>query len=328
MPFEVLLPHELDYDRYARMQRDSYAALLRNAGVSGDFMNPTYYRWKYNPPAGPGRIALYREGDEVFSANAMFPLVIHSGSRSIIGWQSCDVATVPEVRGSGNGRPALYLGCLRELRKQITKDEIFFGYPNANVKLGFLRFGWIENSIIPTYVKAAIVPGGRHDQHVQQVAKFDTALELLAVKLAAGKKTMLDRSAAYLNWRYPEHPVHKYEMFEYRDGMSLEGFLVIREAAIMGRRFALIMDLWGSDLQAKGALFSTATRWARARRIPYLTMVGNYLNTISALRFGYVHIPSTFLPKKQVLMGSGAGPESSSLMNSEWIVQLGDWDGF
>lgn len=321
MTIKVVSPDELDLQAYAHMQRQSFAELLQQSGVSDEFISPKYYQWKYRPPAGNARIALVFDEGEMVASNAMFPLKIAVGERELQGWQSCDTATVPKARGKG-----YFMKCLKVLEAELKPGEIFFGFPNKNSKRGFEKLGWRETQTVPAFVKIIPFLWGR--ENAGEDIGFDLVNGTFDPPETATVRPTLVRNAAYLRWRYEEHPTCKYSIYAHRMNHALDGYVVIREAEIMGRRAVLLMELHASSQAVERALLMKAKHCGVKRGIHYVVMVSNYFTGWSGLLKGFILIPSRFLPKQQVLMGSGTTPETHEVMGEQWLVQLGDWDGF
>lgn len=322
MRIDVFSVQDLDLEEYSRLQREAFREILARSGISDSYMNPEFFRWKYAPPAGSGKIAVAFEGNTMVAANAMLPLKIRRGTTTVLGWQSCDTATVPKARGKG-----YFMKCLNALEAQIERDQIFFGFPNKNSKRGFIRLGWKELQIVPTFIKPFSLFAMKEDPLIEEIDMFDQSQNALAEQLTQSSSTMIYRDAAYLNWRY-HHPVYQYSSFVLRKQGICNGFLVLRTATIMGRRFALIMEIWGTGQRNERQLFSHAKRWALKKKTHHIALIGNRIGPLAGFASGYFLIPSFALPKQQVLMGSAKDAEVNAVMSSPWIVQTGDWDGF
>lgn len=70
------------------------------------------------------------------------------------------------------------------------------------------------------------------------------------------------KDAAYLRWRYLEHPVFRYEGFAVRDRQGgIQGMTFLREAALPGQTAALrILDFLAADPEAGAALALAVSR--------------------------------------------------------------------
>ena len=86
MPEFILTdPRDLDYNAFATLQRSAYTIMLSSFQVSCEYMTPAFYRWKFNPPSGPAKIALVFENKRMVSTNTLIPTVFRIGQKQIVG---------------------------------------------------------------------------------------------------------------------------------------------------------------------------------------------------------------------------------------------------
>lgn len=323
MSVKVFTIRALDLDRYIEMQRESSRELLEPFHVSNSFISASFYRWKYTPPTGDAKIAIVYDGEDMVASNVMFPLTIKCSSIEVTGWQSCDTRTLLKVRRKGR-----FYACLQALKAELHTNEIFFGYPNQNSMGGFIKFGWKKFQLVPTFINPLAMMCGRSFQQVRNVNLFDGSLDVFAERLSKEGKSHIKRDAAYLNWRYTDCPVYQYFKFVWDEGGETLGVLVLRSANIMGKKFALIMELLGLTPTIEQSLFKVAQRWAREQRLLHIIMMSNRIGPFRAFTSGYFYIPSKFLTNQKILMGNDTGGDATKVLHNPWTVQLGDWDGF
>lgn len=326
---ELVGADDLDYEAYTDLQRAAFAELLDQRGASSEHLVPAYFRWKYHPPAGPAWIAVVRDGAGYAAANAMFPVTLRHGDRLVRAFQSCDTATRPEARGKG-----LFGACLRALSAALAPDDVFFGFPNASSIRGFEKLGWRVRAPVDVFVKPLWGGYGGDDPAIRTLARAgvtDLGATDIGAALAAAwpGRTALDRSAAYLRWRYLEHPVFAYAGFVYDDGAGRVGLAVVRPATVFGRRVAVALELVGTDAAVERSLAARVRAWASAERLHPIVRFDTALPLVRALAGGYVPVWARLLPKRQILMGAPMGGEAAAVaFDAPWRVQMGDWDGF
>lgn len=323
MNIKIFEPQELDFERYALLQKLAFAELFKSAGVSNNGMNPDYYLWKYAPPAGKAKIATVFEGDAMVAANAMIPLLIKRGNSLIKGWQSCDTATIPKARGKG-----YFSACLQALKEEIAANQIFFGFPNKNSQHGFIKIGWEEKALIPALVSVNIVLKRWNSDAILEIRNFSELPDRFFQNLTNTNDWVIYRDSAYLNWRYRQHPVFAYDCFGFRAQNRAQGFIVVRQAAIKGHKIALVMDLWGLNARIRNALLAYIQSYFRKQGIWFSFMLTNCFSPCQVFSMGCIPIPFWLLPKKQVLMGSCIDNSVTDIMKKKWQLQLGDWDAF
>jgi hypothetical protein len=312
---------ELDYPAYAAFQREAYRDLLVRTKATTAHMTPEQYRWKYNPPEGPARIARVVQGEETLSSSAIQPLRVTFEGRSVIGWQCMDVATLPQARRKG-----LLLATLRALMETIPSDDLVFGFPNAGSIAAFLKLEWVENVILTTRINPLVRLVKKRDARVERVEKFDSEHDVFEQR-ATIESPCVDRRPDYLNWRYTFHPTAKYASFVYRTSRC-EGICVVRQARVMDRDLALVMEIFGSTPGVQTALLSHAADWAHSAGLPMMALMSTSLPLSTSVRSLLVPVPHFLLPKRQVLVVHGSGELPASLMKKRWELRTGDWDVF
>jgi GNAT superfamily N-acetyltransferase len=318
----VTTPDRLDFGEYVHLQREAFAAVIGDTGMT-DVISEPYYRWKYTTPVGDAKIAVVREDGRLVAANAMFPLLVRHAGTMVRAWQSCDTATHPDARRKG-----YFKKCVSALREDLGAGEIFFGFPNKNSSPGFLSFGWTLQSEVPTWLR--VVPGRRLDgfRGMTEIAAFGDEQDRLAEKLGELGRPLLERSASYMNWRYQQHPLNGYSSYAYIEDGDPRGVAVMRELDLKGRRLAVAMELQALDGRARRKLLAFAAAWARSRRRSFTLIMDNELSVGSGARSWFAPIPQRLLPKRQVLMGMTTGGVADDVWSRDWHVQTGDWDGF
>lgn len=320
---EVLDCHSLDYEAYSNLHKEAFSELLSRLRHDDAFMTPQYYQWKYHPPEGSAKIAIVLEHGKMVATNGMFPLRIRYGDFSIRGWQSCDTATLPGSRGKG-----YYVRCLRALEKEVQPNELFFGFPNRTSLPGFSKVGCQQRGVITTWVNPFPFRGRGVSVNITEVDRFDQRQDSLAEQFTHLDGPMLDRGSAYMNWRYYDHPIHKYTSFVYQKDGNWQGFAVVRRVQAMDRNAALIMELWGLYPEVSRSLQRHIGGWAAEQGLKRVVMLDNSFTLANGLKTGFFPIPSLFLPKRLVLMGYAKGGEAETVMERKWRVQGGDWDTF
>ncbi|MBL8859844.1 MAG: GNAT family N-acetyltransferase [Planctomycetes bacterium] len=306
---------ELDQEAYCRLQQQAFTAIFVKNAIPLERLNRAFFTWKFAPPAGAARVAVVMHGNEMVATNAMFPLQLVHGEGRERGWQSCDTATSPAARGKG-----YFKQCIAALRETIPAGETFFGYPNQDSKRGLESVGWNLNSEIPFRMRP-VWWGAQVGREVEPITEFGAAQDEFARKLSRNGPLMIERSAAYLNWRYVRNPLYEYGRFYCVIDGAIAGLLVVNRVVVRKRPILVVMEFLTLDERAVKPLLAQAVHTARSSRCSMLAAIGNRkLPTL-------VRIPATFLPKRQILMGQRVGPPHGP-MTEPWLVQAGDWDVF
>jgi GNAT superfamily N-acetyltransferase len=315
----VLSPDQLDYDQHSALLQRAFKEVLAGTGEE-ETLSPPFFRWKYNGPIAPARIAVVREGDQLLAANSMYAVDVVWRGRRYRGWQSCDTATDPAARGKG------YFGaCLKALQSELKPGDLFFGFPNRNSIGGFLKIGWEDRGVLPAW--ARVVPRVRRVKGVEPCASFDAEFDSFR-QTCVSDRPMIERSAAYMNWRYFQHPIARYEVFVLREQGAPQGYLVLRQVKTFGRPMALVLDLIASGTSAQARLLNFAARWGLERGLWPIVAFSSVIPLRVAARSLFIPAPARLLPKRQALLGEARGPEATEVLHQSWHLHLGDWDGF
>jgi hypothetical protein len=307
--------NDIDKGAYCRLQQSAFAEIFARNAIPIERLNRAFLDWKYSGPAGPARIAIVMHGDEMVASNAMFQLALVRGSQRTRGWQSCDTATSPAARGKG-----YFKKCITALRDGIASGELFFGYPNENSKKGFEGIGWNVEAEIPLRARP-VWWGARVGSEVVPVEQFGATQDEFARTFPAHETLMIERSAAYLNWRYVQHPLVQYERYHcVRDG-RVTGLLVLNRSGVRRKKVMVVMEFLAADEASTRALRARAVESAHAGRCSLMLALANQPVP------GLWSVPRFLAPKQQLLMGQTIGPPHAPLA-ATWLVQTGDWDVF
>jgi len=321
---ELIEADAINYEEFARSQREAFARLLQEMGASDSHMVPSYYRWKYHPPTGKARIAVIYEGEEILASVAMMPLTMRYNNSSIRAWQFVDTATVPKAGGKG-----YFKSTGAALINAVPEDELSFGFPNKNVTKGWTRLGWEYKQLITTWVCPGSVLFQWEDSRAEQIGRFDERQDAFVADFKLDKYCMVERSSAYMNWRYIDHPLHEYTAYSLVDAGEVVGTVVACVAKVMNRRVMLVLDLLGTKPRHERALLRRLCSTAAEKGCAIVAHLDNACSAISMASCGFLPVWSRLLPKEQVVMGKpGGGRQAQSVFEKEWRMQLGDWDVF
>jgi hypothetical protein len=306
---------QIDQSAYCRLQQQAFAAIFARHAIPIERLDAAFFAWKYASPAGKGRIAVVFHGDEMVASNAMFALTVVTGSKRERAWQSCDTGTTPAARGKG-----YFKANIGALRDSIASGERFFGYPNAHSRRGCEGIGWSLTSEIPVRMRP-VWRDPRVGPEIATVREFGPSQDAFAKSLASREPTMIERSAAYLNWRYVRNPLFDYECFQCTHDGAVTGLLVTNNATVGKRKVLVVMEMLAVDERATKPMLAAAVHAAKSGGSSMLVAIGNRKIPTT------IRVPNLLLPKSQVLMGQRVGPPHAP-MNEPWLVQAGDWDVF
>ena len=321
---KLLDADELDYPAYAQLQKAAFAEIFLKNRVKDDYLTAEFFAWKYHTAAGNSKIAVIYDGDTMIAANAMMCYQLQLPSGQSRAWQSCDTASLPAARGRG-----YFKQCLKGLLTLIETDEIFFGFPNANSRKGFLGIGWTELSLLNTFVKPWFLSPFRGLGGVSVSRIAEPGLdEFLQNWMNQQHQAMVVRDSSYLHWRYFSQPNSPYFALYGRRGGTLISVAIARLAQVLGRKVVLLMEAMGATERDERNIRESAARWGFRQGASLAVDINNHSTLWGGLRGGFVRVPQALIPKRNVLMGAAKDPAVQRQLSRPWYVSVGDWDGF
>lgn len=251
-------------------------------------MSAEYWRWRFadNPAGGP-LAELAWDGERLAAHYAVSATRLSDGGGQVAAALSVTTMTAPDYRGLG-----LFPALAERLYARLAAAETaaVFGFPNTNSHDGFVAgLGWRDIALLaqltlepgamrrPTALPAGLRTLPRAD------ARFDALWDQAAAHM--GLSTVSD--AAYVNWRYCDHPFNRYRLLALEDGATLAGYAVLKP---FGAEAADLVDLVGRDPAAVEALLAGTAALARAEGVARLhTWIGLHRpEYLAATRLGYV----------------------------------------
>ncbi|MGA8729417.1 MAG: GNAT family N-acetyltransferase, partial [Terracidiphilus sp.] len=139
------------------------------------------------------------------------------------------------------------------------------------------------------------------------------------------------RSAQYLDWRYRQSPVFRYNVSFLRERGELLGYLVTRRTVYNGIDCLFIVDAFGRP-EVKPALWRAASRKeiskAQNDGVEMAMIFGNTAwGPISAVkRIPFLRVPPRFLPRKTTVYAQWVNPPGFDFLRENFYVALGDSD--
>lgn len=311
---------------------------------------PEYFHWKYlGNPAGRAEISVAEVDGTLASMACVLPLRMRVGGAPALGSLSVDVATLPEFRGLG-----LYRRTARHLWERLARRgfALTAGFTNRlSTRLTLEVLGRREVGPLPVRIRplrplrlalsrlglasevrdAPAEPVGPGD--LARLEKFDERFDALWQRIEPGLDIATVRDAAFLNWRYAEHPERPYEILACVSGPEVSGYLVWRMLDRFGTRIAFAADLAAEAGDAPTALrlLRCAADRARARGATLLSLLswpGSPVHAASR-RFALLPLPRALFPQKNVFSVISHRPEPSteSLADpTRWWLSWGDSD--
>jgi hypothetical protein len=339
-----------------------YAALSRSVYGDAAISDPVHLRWKFLAnPQGPSRgIHLYRDGALVARLVAQ-PRVFQSAAGSAKAAYMVDLVVHPEHRGM-----ASLLALLGNIRHLSADFELVVVTPNdAGMQIweNFVKLparfdlGVYVVPFRPMRAAARTVAGSvpigfaalAADALWRELLRSAGALqrsgslqlefawpgeaelaELLSVT-ASDPTTAGVRDAAFIDWRFRQSPVFRYEVAFVRKHERLTGYVATRRTVYGGYDTRFVVDAFGPQLTRADW---SAVRWKLARRelarggAELLMVLGNTrCGALASLaRFPFVAVPASRLPQPTTLFAAWSGPPRFNFAPESFAVTLADCD--
>ena len=218
------------------------------------------FTWLYGPgPHGTPRVWIAREsGGSVIGAAAAFPRLLRLGTEEEQGWVLGDFCIHPEFRSLG---PAVQLQRVFLEEAKAGALRFWYDFPSASMVAVHRRLG-----LRPTHEMVRMAKPLRLERKLEAILRSRLLASLVAapanwilrmgdspdgtteryeIGLESGRCgsefTELDRKAAatwglstvrsaeYLNWRYRDHPLQRYEVLTARRDGELQGYVVFTD---------------------------------------------------------------------------------------------------
>jgi len=226
---------------------------LRNRVFETDHGVP-YLEWKAaSNPAGPMHSWLAWENGALIGQYAALPMHLKIGNGYQTGYQVVDSMVAPEARaGLSKGRLFGRLAIASFQDYQRIHLPVAYGFPNHLARaygreiLHYEDIGALTKLVKPLQLASAAgeLPGGKmtrvslsllfevysaslrvknrwkvrtQKDSVFRTSRFPAETDAVAAEYLSRYPLAVARTSAYLNWRYSNHPVFRYQIYEARD---------------------------------------------------------------------------------------------------------------
>ncbi|MCP3905501.1 MAG: GNAT family N-acetyltransferase [Planctomycetes bacterium] len=301
---------------------EMYRRLYPQLGWTREFM-----RWQYHDnPAGTARAWVARDAGTVIASYVGIPHAIRCDDDTAIGYRVQDVLVDPAYRGRGVYRRLSGLGAAALMRPELPLN---FTFPNELSHRMFVADGWLEGNRVPLWVgrDSEVETPVTAPWTADPIIDFDERHEAIWRAHRAGTRFAVERTAAYLRWRYRENPRGGYHpMLLGRGDRSAVAVLKLFDGDD-GERRAHLCD-WITDApddeSAAGAV-DYFLRFADAHgcaKLSVWTVDGSVLSRALAAA-GFTLVAD--LTRWQVLNPNGVDA-GAVCTPADWHVAMGDTD--
>ena len=334
--FELRRAGESEFDRIFDLV-DEISSINRSRAM---------FDWLYRRnPRGLARcfIVYEKQTHRLIASNARFPWPINQGANSIEGYLTGDAVVATDWQRRG---------VLREIWKARsahpwTPDETRIAWPNPKTRSAYVKnqntgvayrldlrvlpLRWdrplplpkpweaaaqrLANWAFGTWTEFAL----RSDEgiDVEVVSRFDSSIDRVAREAGHFDGFWCPRDAAFLNWRYLEHPTHQYVAFVASEAQTPVGYGVIRTDGDAARLMELECER--REPRASRVLLNHAIRCVREAGCSTIGRFGTpaYPHWALLRRAGFLSVPSELFAAIR-----GERPDLHNINNCCWAMAM------
>lgn len=339
---------------------------LRSAvwGPDHPHTNVAFLRWLFDwaGPNHPSGATVRRRGKLVGFAGLCRKDIVVNGRRRLLA-QGLDYMIMPELTGLVAGSAAIsvarrWLDLARDLDCALglvfPNENSYRILTSAHVGLAPMfapallirplprialteNIGKIPKRIGTVALRLAAVYGALQGAtaggpwELEQEERFGSEFDDLWASIAKRVRIGIVRDAAYLNWRYVDHPVYQYERLGARKGRTLAGSVVGTHRTILGVDSMLLVDIvarGGDEITNRGLISGFVEHAARRGHEMVVTLAIPGSTIYSALKHcGFVHVPRRLDPKPFRTAGILFDEAAACAWDpSAWYFTWGDMD--
>lgn len=336
---------------------ESYRQCFEKNGTERDIKN---LQWLHQQNlTGTHTIYYAMEGEQVAAIYTAMPVVLKINNTKVNALQSIDTITDVAHRGKG-----LFPKLANKLYDDATKNnyELVYGFPNENSAPGFFKkLQWISfgeapfllkplslKYLIDKVLKKKPTSGLVNEHHayelpatfdigknsrIQALDTFGEEYDQLWAKVSADIAVAVDRSAAYMNWRYLDKPGEVYSKCGIFIDGKLKGIVVFTIKNKHNGRIGYLMELiFDSSLQTNPGvtLLKFATRIFKQEKTDAVLAwsFSHSFNYKSFTRSGYFNLPIKLRPQHLFLGVRAFNETNRNLIEGikNWYISYSDSD--
>jgi len=222
--------------------------------------------WAFEKNPAGQRIFVAVHAGRVVAQYAALPARLRVEGRQVTGLQIVD-SMVHSAHRSGARQPGLFVSTARAFFEAYggpERDFLHYGWPvERSWRVGRRMLDYeivrVQNAMVAS--ASALARGSALPDGVRAVERFAGEFDQLGERCAADVAASALRGAAFLNWRYAEHPSRSYRSLVAGPPGSPEGLAVWRRAQFGGTELACLVE-WlvplGADDAARALLAAVA----------------------------------------------------------------------
>lgn len=222
-------------------------------------------------PAG-ARLVLARRGGQIVAY--AFGLAVRTRvlgeTRTFTHMLAAGLEPLGGVGQVGEGDERAWLSAARAFHAEYLRPEVdllHYGWPGARTReLGRVHLEHERLRAQSLLMRDTGSGASAASPLVRALVRFGPEADLLYASCATHWNASAIRDAAFLNWRFAEHPRHRYRLLGVQSGQTLRGYAVLRRCDELGPRQELLLDwlVLPGDEEAAENLLAAALAGARA----------------------------------------------------------------
>lgn len=314
--------------------------VLAETGAMKAGLDEAAWRWQYERGPHGAIVLLAVENGSLAGYYHVLLVTLRVGGQLVLAGMVQDVAVLPEHRGRGVFR-ALGAHALDLMRERGV--AIVYTFPNRRSEPSFLRdhaYRVVER--IPTRIRIlsalqlvrqrvtgttgrALTESGGGDARVERLSDVTQAAPL-ASAFTARTDVHLDRSSAYLRWRFDAKPDGVYSAWGLRINGDLRAYVVTRRVTMFGVDCAVVMD-FGCDKSDDGALVDLIRERCDSERRSggaVALVVASHPFVAQLRHAGFYRVPERLDPRPFRLLMKPISLDPGA--DARWYITAADWD--
>lgn len=334
---------------------EKYRQCFEENGTQRDLKNLQWLHQQNLANTNTIYYAMY--GHKVAAIYTAMPVVFNIARRKKVALQSIDTITDAEHRGKGLF-PKLAAKLYSDAENQF---ELVYGFPNENSAPGFFKkLKWVSFGEAPFMLKPlnlgyfiskilrrnkVNIPANEYyaysipeqkvlakNIYIKSLDSFGDEYDLVWKKISGEVGVCVDRSAAYMNWRYVSKPGEVYSKCGIFIDSVLKGTIVFTIKNKHDGRIGYVMELIYDDSfpEAGRLLLKYASTVFKAERADAVLAwcFAHSFNYHSYKRSGYFNLPVKFRPQHLFLGVRSFNTADSKLIENvkNWYISYSDSD--
>ena len=335
---------------------ENYRLCFEENGTDRDMKN---LQWLHHENLVHDNVIYYAfSAEKIAAIYTALPVIFRINNSLLPALQSIDTLTDIDHRGKG-----LFIKLASQLYNDAAANNfaLIYGFPNDNSAPGFFNklqwqsFGevpFLIKPLNPLYFFKKLIKRKKHTDfsstnyifnaqetypvndktEIKAIDIFDTIYDRLWLRVAENIQVCVERSAAYMNWRYVDKPGEHYYRYGLYIDNKLTGIIVFsiknKHDGLIGYVMEFIFE--PTNVAAGKRLLKFATKLFKQNNTDVVlawSLPGTF-NHSCYKNSGYYKLPEKLRPQKLFLGAKVFRPENAGLINNikNWYISYSDSD--